>query len=46
MLAETAVALDIAATTAKTHLDHIFSKTGSRAKPIWRGSDRACRGQY
>jgi DNA-binding CsgD family transcriptional regulator len=27
-LAETASALDIAATTAKTHLENIFSKTG------------------
>jgi DNA-binding CsgD family transcriptional regulator len=27
-LAETAVALDIAPSTAKTHLDNIFSKTG------------------
>jgi DNA-binding CsgD family transcriptional regulator len=27
-LAETAVTLDIAPSTAKTHLDNIFSKTG------------------
>jgi DNA-binding CsgD family transcriptional regulator/PAS domain-containing protein len=32
-LAETAMALDIAASTAKTHLDHIFSKTGVTARP-------------